>query len=114
MDTESVLFMSGLLAEKTDSANVTSADARKVALTQLQKIMFGDNPINDKAQALPARGTVHREWLDIGTNQQKGPSPAMMQKKTGMAAALALALWRELALCRVLVVLCVWLEHDSA
>eukprot|EP01083_Nonionella_stella_P001035 2995_1 len=92
-DPESVLFLSGLLAEKTDIANVNRPETRKVALEQLQKIMFGTNspyiefddrkkeaPIISNAN-LPPQGTVNREWLDIGTNKQKGPSPALMQKK---------------------------------
>ena len=80
-----MLFLSGLLAEKTDSANVTNPDARKFALVQLQKIMFGPNSpytkFDDKDKeapkvdpnTLPPKGSVHREWLDIGTNNKDGP-----------------------------------------
>eukprot|EP01084_Bolivina_argentea_P101889 182612_1 len=91
-DPESVLFVSGLLAEKTDIENVNRPEARQFALQQLQKIMFGTNSPyakfdENKKEApvvsnpnLPPRGTVNREWLDIGVDKQKGPSPAMMSK----------------------------------
>lgn len=83
------------MAEKTDIENTTSPEGRKFALEQLQKIMFGANSpyakFDDKKKEapivsvnnLPKRGTVNREWLDIGTNKQKGPSPAFI-KKIGM------------------------------
>eukprot|EP01084_Bolivina_argentea_P101890 182614_1 len=95
-DPESVLFVSGLLAEKTDIENVNRPEARQFALQQLQKIMFGTNSPyakfdENKKEApvvsnpnLPPRGTVNREWLDIGVDKQKGPSPAMMSKNIGM------------------------------
>jgi len=90
-DPESVLFIAGLLAEKTDIENTTSPEGRKFALEQLQKLMFGDSPYAQFADgneapivathSLPKKGTANREWLDIGTNNQKGPSPALMNRK---------------------------------
>ena len=84
--TESILFIAGLLAEKTDIENTTSPEGRKFALAQLQKIMFGkDSPyvkFDDKVKEapivkvpnLPPKGTANREWLDTGTNKLAGPT----------------------------------------
>ena len=83
------------MAEKTDIENTTSPEGRKFALEQLQKIMFGANSpyvkFDDKKKEapivgvhnLPKKGTVNREWLDIGTNKQKGPKIGMPPIKFG-------------------------------
>ena len=86
------------MAEKTDIENVTSAPARKFALEQLQKVMFGKKSpyikFDDKQKdapivsnnSLPKRGTVNREWLDIGTNKQKGPKIGIDDPKYGASS----------------------------
>ncbi len=69
--TESVLYLAGLLSEKCDLENVTSAPAP--ALEQIQKIMFGaDTPITNTAST-----TAGTEWLDITAKKQPGPSSNM-------------------------------------
>jgi hypothetical protein len=80
---EAILFLAGLLSEKCDIENCTSAQARSFALQQLQKIMFSsESPYLtfDTAKApevdealLPKKGTANREWLDIATGKQDGP-----------------------------------------
>lgn len=85
---ESVLVVSHILAEKCDIENANNPETRAVALEMLQRVMFGpNNPIAkslvDKAKKepepnifknLPPKGTVNRQWLDIATNKQEGPS----------------------------------------
>ena len=46
-----MLYLAGLLSEKCDLENVTSAPARAFALEQIQKIMFG----KDTPSTVPAR-----------------------------------------------------------
>ena len=45
------MYLAGLLSEKCDIENVTSAPARAFALEQIQKIMFG----NDLPASIPAK-----------------------------------------------------------
>ncbi len=82
---ESVLYLAGLLSEKCDLENVTSAPARAFALEQIQKIMFGsDTPITNTAPT-----TAGTEWLDIAAKKQPGPQVMLC----GIIKPLAVSNW---------------------
>jgi len=105
-DPEGVLYLSGLLAEKTDISKVNDPNARNLARENLQKILFGNhnddvqeqiknlkpnndnknlnesNPLNNKDQSniLPDKNSPYEEWLNMANETQNGPSDKLMNQ----------------------------------
>jgi len=105
-DPEGVLYLSGLLAEKTDISKVNDPNARNLARENLQKILFGNhnddvqeqiknlkpnndnknlnesNPLNNKNQSniLPDKNSPYEEWLNMANETQNGPSDKLMNQ----------------------------------
>ena len=102
-DAEAVLYLAGLLGEKTDIENCTDPDARKAALDSIKRIMGDpDSPLNDDNKKNPNNNNKNnpkskkndnkgnpanndatpnnKEWLDTGTGNREGPSDALMEQ----------------------------------
>jgi len=88
---EDILYLSGVLQEMTSIETLNNPKARQLGFDQIKKIMLGENSpyitpqknipkVDDKT--LPKKGTINREWLDIGTNKQDGPSLPNEDSKT--------------------------------
>ncbi|ETO04656.1 Rab GTPase domain-containing protein, partial [Reticulomyxa filosa] len=84
---EAVLFAVGVLTEQLDTEKNANPEARKEAMNQLKKILFGegtfewedidpDNPValNANDRMLPSEGSPNREWLDIADGTKLAPS----------------------------------------
>ncbi|ETO20907.1 hypothetical protein RFI_16304 [Reticulomyxa filosa] len=84
---DAVLYAVGLLTEEMNTERNSNPEARKQAMEQLKKLLFGDGtvswaevqpdkpiPYGSDTQNLPADGSPNREWLDIADGTQKGPS----------------------------------------
>eukprot|EP01083_Nonionella_stella_P066486 175107_1 len=69
-DPESILYLSGILSEKCDLENITTAACRMFAVQQMKRIIFEDDG------GIPSPGSAKREWLDIAADKQREPVPS--------------------------------------